>query len=211
MLESLKSRPITTLPDDHPVRGAHPLPHRRSRPRPQPARGQGPGLDAGDRAAGRHLDRRDHPGLHLLLLRRDAGRLSLPGPQVRRGVPDHARGRPGGRVRGVGERQAAGQGLEPGAVALRRADGRHPAGDRREHRADLPRELPEPGRVHEHRLLAARTGCAAARRSRCRSSPDGEGGITRGIIEHGGLFQYNVARLQGKVRGAGCRHADSGR
>lgn len=29
---------------------------------------------------------------------------------------------------------------------------------------------------------------------------EGEGGITRGIIEHGGLFQYNVARLQGKVR-----------
>ncbi len=28
---------------------------------------------------------------------------------------------------------------------------------------------------------------------------EGEGGITRGIIEHGGLFQYNVARLQGKV------------
>ncbi len=28
---------------------------------------------------------------------------------------------------------------------------------------------------------------------------DGEGGITRGIIEHGGLFNYNVARLQGKV------------
>jgi 3-isopropylmalate/(R)-2-methylmalate dehydratase large subunit len=28
---------------------------------------------------------------------------------------------------------------------------------------------------------------------------DGEGGITRGIIEFGGLFQYNVARLQGKV------------
>ena len=26
---------------------------------------------------------------------------------------------------------------------------------------------------------------------------DGEGGITRGIIEHGGLFHYNVARLQG--------------
>ena len=28
---------------------------------------------------------------------------------------------------------------------------------------------------------------------------EGEGEITRGIIEHGGLFQYNVARLQGKV------------
>jgi len=28
----------------------------------------------------------------------------------------------------------------------------------------------------------------------------GEGGITRGIVEHGGLFQYNVARLQGKVQ-----------
>ena len=28
---------------------------------------------------------------------------------------------------------------------------------------------------------------------------DGEGGITRGIIEHGGLFHYNVARLQGAV------------
>ncbi len=27
-----------------------------------------------------------------------------------------------------------------------------------------------------------------------------EGGITRGIIEYGGLFQYNVARLQGKVQ-----------
>jgi len=28
----------------------------------------------------------------------------------------------------------------------------------------------------------------------------GEGGITRGIIEYGGLFQYNVARLQGKAQ-----------
>jgi 3-isopropylmalate/(R)-2-methylmalate dehydratase large subunit len=29
---------------------------------------------------------------------------------------------------------------------------------------------------------------------------EGEGDITRGIIEYGGLFQYNVARLQGKVQ-----------
>jgi 3-isopropylmalate/(R)-2-methylmalate dehydratase large subunit len=29
---------------------------------------------------------------------------------------------------------------------------------------------------------------------------EGEGEITRGIIEYGGLFNYNVARLQGKVR-----------
>ncbi len=29
---------------------------------------------------------------------------------------------------------------------------------------------------------------------------EGEGEITRGIIEHGGLFDYNVARIQGKVR-----------
>src|SRR3954453_15165722 len=28
----------------------------------------------------------------------------------------------------------------------------------------------------------------------------GEGGISRGIIEYGGLFNYNVARLQGKVQ-----------
>ncbi|MGH7608157.1 MAG: aconitase family protein, partial [Gemmatimonadales bacterium] len=28
----------------------------------------------------------------------------------------------------------------------------------------------------------------------------GEGAITRGVIEHGGLFKYNMARLQGKVR-----------
>ncbi|MGI9078449.1 MAG: aconitase family protein [Gemmatimonadaceae bacterium] len=28
---------------------------------------------------------------------------------------------------------------------------------------------------------------------------EGEGGISRGIIEHGGLFNYNVARLQGKA------------
>jgi len=27
----------------------------------------------------------------------------------------------------------------------------------------------------------------------------GEGEITRGIIEHGGLFNYNVARLKGQV------------
>src|SRR6185436_19627526 len=27
----------------------------------------------------------------------------------------------------------------------------------------------------------------------------GEGDITRGVIEYGGLFQYNVARLQGKT------------
>jgi 3-isopropylmalate/(R)-2-methylmalate dehydratase large subunit len=29
---------------------------------------------------------------------------------------------------------------------------------------------------------------------------DGEGDITRGIIEYGGLFQYNMARLEGEVR-----------
>jgi 3-isopropylmalate/(R)-2-methylmalate dehydratase large subunit len=29
---------------------------------------------------------------------------------------------------------------------------------------------------------------------------EGEGEITRGIIEHGGLFDYNVSRLQGKVQ-----------
>ncbi len=29
---------------------------------------------------------------------------------------------------------------------------------------------------------------------------DGEGEITRGVIEYGGLFQYNIARLQGKVQ-----------
>jgi 3-isopropylmalate/(R)-2-methylmalate dehydratase large subunit len=29
---------------------------------------------------------------------------------------------------------------------------------------------------------------------------DGEGEITRGIIEYGGLFEYNVARMQGKVQ-----------
>ena len=29
---------------------------------------------------------------------------------------------------------------------------------------------------------------------------EGEGDITRGVIEHGGLFQYNVARMQGGVK-----------
>ncbi len=33
-----------------------------------------------------------------------------------------------------------------------------------------------------------------------RTFTDGEGEITRGIVEYGGLFKYNVARLQGKVR-----------
>ncbi len=36
---------------------------------------------------------------------------------------------------------------------------------------------------------------------------DGEGGITRDIIEFGGLFPYNVARLQGKVTVPACTTA----
>lgn len=41
---------------------------------------------------------------------------------------------------------------------------------------------------------------------------DGADEITRGIIEHGGLFNYNVARLQGKVRTPpiSCQHAQPG-
>jgi len=37
---------------------------------------------------------------------------------------------------------------------------------------------------------------------------EGEGEITRGIIEHGGLFDYNVARIQGKVQVPGVATAE---
>jgi len=42
------------------------------------------------------------------------------------------------------------------------------------------------------------TKSAAARRSRSRPSPRVRAEITRGIIEYGGLFNYNVARLQAR-------------
>ena len=143
-----------------PLRWPRPLPGHRRRPRPAPARRRRPPLRSGQAlpAARQHLDRRDHSRLHLLLLRRDAGGVPLSRPEVRRGVPGHPRLRQEGRLRGERLREAARQGLLARAVALRRDDGRHPTRDRREHRADLPRELPEPRRLHEHRLRAHRAG-----------------------------------------------------
>src|SRR5437867_7168084 len=79
---------------------------------------------------------------------------------MRRGVPDHAGSGEGRWLRGVGQRQAARQGLVAGAVAVRRDVRRHQAGHRREHRADLPGELPESGNTHHYRLLDHRPSAA---------------------------------------------------
>ena len=67
------------------------------------------------------------PGLHLLLLRRDAGRLPVPGaahdePDDRRDrVPGRAERRPQRRLRLLGSRQAAGQGQQPRGAARTRS------------------------------------------------------------------------------------------
>ena len=106
-------------------------------------------------------------------------------------------GQAGGFV-GIGQRQTARQGIVPRAIALRGNVRRNQAGDRREHRAHLPGELPEPRDPHQHRFLPYRRGCGAARRFPLSKFTRGEGEITRGIIEYGGLFKYNVARLQGR-------------
>ena len=57
--------------------------------------------------------------------------------------------------RAASSRRSSGKRRGKGSIAraepLRRDDGRRPRGHRREHRAHLPRELPEPGRVHLHR------------------------------------------------------------
>ena len=107
---------------------------------------------AQSQAARRHLHRRDHPGAHLLLLRRDAGRVSLHRPEVRQRDAHQARRREARRLRVRGQRQAARQGIQPRAVALCRDVGRHQAGDRGEHRAHLQAELPEPRRADLDRL-----------------------------------------------------------
>src|SRR5437867_7125549 len=65
-----------------------------------------------------------------------------------------------GRVRRLGERQAAGEGVLARAVALRRDVCRYQARHRGEHRADLPGELPEPRPAHDDRLLHHRQGAA---------------------------------------------------
>ncbi len=126
---------------------------------------------AQSQTARRHLHRRDHAGAHLLLLRRDAGRVSLHRPEVRQRDADQAWRCEARRLRRVRQRQAARQRIEPRAVALCRDVGGHPAGDCREHRAHLQAELPEPGRADLDRLQPDRPRSAAAKRSLYASSP----------------------------------------
>src|SRR5690606_18054366 len=62
------------------VRGPRAIPGGRRGADAPPARRRGPGADGGvaRQAARPDLDRRDHAGLHLLLLRRDAGPVPVP-------------------------------------------------------------------------------------------------------------------------------------
>ena len=55
-------------------------------------------------------------------------------------------------LRVLRQRQAARQRIEPRAVAVRRDGGGHSTGDRREHRAHLQAELPEPGTAGRNRF-----------------------------------------------------------
>jgi hypothetical protein len=155
---------IAALPDDReapargPPPGARPLPPGRPGTRAPAAGGRGRGADGRAPAAParQHLHRRDHPRVHLLLLRRDARRVPVPGAQGGRRVPHQAGEREAGRLRRVGVGEAAGEGKLARAEPVRRDDGRHPHRHRREHRAHLPRELPEPGGPHLHQLRADR-------------------------------------------------------
>ena len=150
-------------PRHGPSPGTHSVPHRRSRTHQAAACGRGPALGhaasrAQSQAARRHLHRRNHAGAHLLLLRRDAGRISLHRPEVRQRDAHQARRREARRLRVRGQRQAARQRIEPRAVALCRDVGGHQAGDRGKHRAHLQAELPEPGRADRDRLQPDRQG-----------------------------------------------------
>ena len=74
----------------------------------------------------------------------------------------------------------------------------NPGGDRREYRAHLQAELPEPGRadIDQFSLIDR---IRAGRRFALSEFTAGEDEITRQVIEYGGLFPFNVARMQGKV------------
>ncbi len=103
-----------------------------------------------------------------------------------------------GRLCSGGQRQAAREGVESRAISLCRALRRNQGCDRGKHRAYLQAELPEPGGADFDGFFADR---------RIRGGDEiplaeftaGEDEITRQIIEYGGLFQFNVARMQGKV------------
>ena len=96
--------------------------------------------------------------------------------------------------------------------ALQRARGGRAARHRQEHREDLPAERAEHRPPHEHRLR--RSSSASQRgeeipiervhaRASTRSAPT--------IVEHGGLFAYNKARLAGEVVAAGDHDRRRGR
>src|SRR5216117_812275 len=80
--------------------------------------------------------------------------------EMRRRVSHHPRRGEARGLRRLGERPAPGQGLVAGAVSLRRDVRRDQAGGRAEHRAHLPGELSEPGRLDHHGLLHHRQGAA---------------------------------------------------
>lgn len=130
------------------------------RPSPLPDRGRG----APQRAAGRrlarvrpgktrareqHLDRRAHPRLGLLLLRRDP-RSVLPGGAPRQ--RHRARRHQERRLRHHRQRPLQGLRQLPRDRALLRARGGHPGRRRPEHREDLRAKLPEHRPAHDHRL-----------------------------------------------------------
>ena len=71
---------------------------------------------------------------------------------MRRGLPREGGRRPRRGLRGERGREAPGQGQQPGGQSIRGAVRGHPPGDRRELRAHLPPERPEPGPAHQYRL-----------------------------------------------------------
>ena len=133
--------------------GTHPLPDRRpGAPRPAARRGEARMDECPGRAAGgEHLHRRDHPGLGLLLLRRDARTVLARRPAWRRHQEGRAQGR---RLRRGRERHLQGLRQLARAGALQRAEGGHQDRHREEPGEDLPAELPEHRPAHQHRLLA---------------------------------------------------------
>ena len=106
-------------------------------------------FEADSAASRQYLHRRNHAGLGLLLLRRDARSLL---PRRPAGRPREARRGEGRRVRGHRERDLQGLWIVARDGALQRARGGRAPRRREEHREDLSAERPEHRPAHQYGL-----------------------------------------------------------
>jgi hypothetical protein len=99
-----------------------------------------------------------------------------------------------------GERQAARQGIEPRAVALRRDVRRHSSVVIAENIERIYKQnCQNLGVLTSTNFSLIDQNSRRAKEIALSEFTAGEDEITRQVIEYGGLFPFNVARMQGKV------------